>query len=117
MYAIRSYYAPRDWIDEKAGGYLPLEATFVDEQGHAVNLGQLIDRPTLLLPVYYTCPSICSFDLANLAETIRRLKYEGENGFRVLTLSFNTEDTPEVARRTKPNYIHMLGDGFPEERS
>ena len=34
----------------------------------------------------------------------------------MLSLSFNTEDTPEIARRAKPNYTHLLGEGFPEER-
>jgi len=107
---------PRDWILEKTGQFLPLQATFFDEQGRKVVLGELIDQPTLLLPVYYTCPSLCSFDLANLAETLRRLDSLGEKGFRVLALSFNTEDTPAIARATKPNYTHLLDAGFSEER-
>lgn len=108
--------APLDWLEEKTGKYLPLDVYFQDEQGVRVSLRQLIDRPTLLLPVYYTCPSICSFDLANLADTIRRLSYNGPDGFRVLSLSFNTEDTAEIARATKPNYTHLLDQRFPRER-
>ena len=111
-----SLRAPRDWIEEKTGQILPLEAVFYDDQGRKVSLGQLIDRPTLLLPVYYTCPSICSFDLANLAATLRRLNYDEKEPFQVLSLSFNTEDTPEIARATKPNYTHLLDERFPEER-
>jgi len=111
-----SLRAPRDWIEEKTGQMLPLEAVFSDEQGRKVSLGQLIDRPTLLLPVYYTCPSICSFDLANLAATLRRLKYDEKEPFQVLSLSFNTEDTPQIARTTKPNYTHLLDERFPEEK-
>ncbi|MGD9948061.1 MAG: SCO family protein [Desulfobulbus sp.] len=114
--SVDALQAPQDWIQEKTGDYLPLEAVFADDQGRKVRLRRLIDRPTLLLPVYYTCPSICSFDLANLADTIRRLHYNGGNGFRVLTLSFNTDDTPEIARMTKPNYTHLLKESFPEER-
>lgn len=108
--------APKEWMTEHSGGSLPLEAVFVDEQGRKVSLKELIDRPTLLLPVYFTCPSICSFDLANLATTIGRLTYHGEVGFRVVSLSFNTEDTPERARAAKTNYTHLLGNRLPPER-
>lgn len=44
--------APQDWLQEKTGTYLPLDAEFTDEQGRRLTLAKLIDRPTLLLPVY-----------------------------------------------------------------
>ncbi|MBM9613637.1 SCO family protein [Desulfobulbus rhabdoformis] len=112
---IDQLQAPRDWVEEKTGAYLPLDSFFYDEEGRRVRLGQLIDRPTLLLPVYYTCPSICSFDQANLADTIRRLSKKGVHGFHVLSLSFDEEETPEIARQAKPNYTHLFQDDFPEE--
>ncbi len=111
-----SVQAPQDWISEKTGATLPLEALFHDEQGGMVRLGQLINRPTLLLPVYYTCPSICSFDLANLAETVRRLNERGQGDYQVVTLSFNSEETPEIARAAKANYTPLLGENFSGKR-
>ncbi len=105
-----SLKAPQDWVQEKTGDYLPLEAQFNDENGQKISLGQLIDRPTLLLPVYYTCPAICSFDQANLAVSLSRIHSSGSKGFRVVSLSFNAEETPENARQTKPNYTHLLAD-------
>jgi len=48
------------WIEEKTGQYLPLELEFVDEQGDRVQLADIIDRPTIFLPIYFYCPNICS---------------------------------------------------------
>jgi protein SCO1/2 len=107
---------PQDWIREHPGAYLPMDAKFTDEKGRRVTLAQLIDRPTLLLPVYYTCPSICSFDLANLAEAVRRVRFQQEGGYRVITLSFNAEETPQIAAAAKPNFTHFLPENFPEDR-
>lgn len=105
---------PEDWITEKTGDYLPLEATFLNEYGKSVTLGELIDRPTLLLPVYYYCPKACSFDMANLADAVAKTTRQ-PGGFRVITMSFNEQETPEVATIAKPNYTALLGKDFPDE--
>ena len=62
----------KEWVKEQTGKYIPLDASFKNERGETVTLQQLIDRPTLLLPVYYYCPKTCSFDMANLAEALRK---------------------------------------------
>lgn len=107
--------APGDWLQEKTGNVVPLDAVFKNERGETVSLKQLIDRPTLLLPVYYSCPKLCSFDLANLADSIRRTSLAASS-FRVISMSFNAEDTPETAATVKPNYIQLLTKDFPPDR-
>ena len=104
---------PGEWVQEKTGEFVPLEACFKNERGETVKLQQLIDRPTLLLPVYYSCPQLCSFDLANLADAVRRSSLVA-GSFRVISLSFNVDDTPETAALIKPNYTQLLAKGFPE---
>jgi protein SCO1/2 len=52
---------PGEWIEEKTGEHIPLDAVFKNERGETVALRQLVDRPTLLLPIYYRCPTGCSF--------------------------------------------------------
>jgi len=105
--------APGEWVQEKTGGAVPLDAVFKNERGETVTLQQLIDRPTLLLPVYYSCPQLCSFDLANLADAVRRSSLAA-GSFRVISLSFNADDTPETAALIKPNYTQLLAKEFPE---
>lgn len=101
-------------VVEKGGDFLPLEAVFKNEKGEEVSLAQLIDKPTLLLPVYYTCPRACSFDMANLALALQQTKIDHDS-FNILTLSFNDQETPEDAAKAKKNYTHMLKDHFPTE--
>ena len=54
------------WVDEQTGSLLPLDVDFLDENGAGVTLGSLIDKPTILLPIYFYCPNSCSTNLANL---------------------------------------------------
>ncbi len=104
------------WIDEKTGSKLPLTAEFVDEKDAVVTLGSLIEKPTVLLPIYFYCPNSCSTNLANLAAAINRMKLEIGRDYQVIALSFNDQENSEDARIAKNNYIKLLYDGFPEEQ-
>ena len=104
------------WVDEKTGTFLPLEIEFTDENGSMVTLGGLIDKPTILLPIYFYCPNSCPTNLANLAAAINRMKMEIGDDYRAIALSFNHLETPENARTAKNNYLKLLYDGFPEEQ-
>ena len=55
-------------VDEHLGDKVPLDVLLVDEEGRHLRLGESITKPTLLLPVYYSCPATCSMMLANLAQ-------------------------------------------------
>lgn len=104
------------WIDEQTGVKLPLAAEFIDETDSAVTLGGLIEKPAILLPIYFYCPNSCSTNLANLALALNRMKLEVGRDYQVIALSFNEEETPEDARSAKGNYLKLLYDGFPEDQ-
>ena len=104
--------SPGLWVEEKTGEFVPLDTVFRNERGETVSLRQLIDRPTLLLPIYYRCPTGCSFELANLADAIRRSRH-GIDSFRVLSLSFDASETPSTAAEVRPNYTQLLAKDFP----
>lgn len=103
------------WIDEKSGEYIPLDTSFVDEQGTPVTLGELIDRPTLILPNYFYCPGSCSLNLANLATAIKRSQLAPGKDYKVIAFSFDEEEGSEDARAAKRNYLRLLPEDFPEE--
>lgn len=104
---------PSQWITEKTGEYLPLDIEFLDETGRTVRLGDIIDRPTLLLPIYFFCPNICSKNLANLAVAMNSLSARPGKDYRVIALSFNEDENPKIAAQAKINYLKILPDDFP----
>lgn len=104
------------WLVEQTGAYLPLDTKFFDESGTTIILGDLIDKPTVLLPNYFYCPNSCSLNLANLASAVNRMKMSAGKDYRLIALSFNEKDTPADARDAKQNYLKLLYDEFPEEQ-
>ncbi len=111
--APASLEAGKDWVEEKTGDFVPLASRFVDEEGQGVSLADIIDRPTLLLPIYFYCPSACSQNLANLAASLKQLKSVPGKDFRVIAYSFNERETTDDARRAKWNYLKLAGESFP----
>ena len=98
-------------VVEKGGEFIPLEAAFTNAKGEKVTLGQLINKPTLLLPVYFNCPRICSFDMANLALALQQTKLD-QGAFNIITFSFDDLETPKDAAKAKKNYTNMLKGQF-----
>lgn len=101
------------WVTEKTGQYLPLDLEFVDEQGQTVRLGEIIDRPTIVLPIYFYCPNICSKNLANLAIALNNLSGRPGRDYRAIALSFNEVEDYREAAAAKKNYLKILADDFP----
>jgi len=101
-------------IVENTGVKLPLAALFRDENGKEIRLGDIIDRPVILLPAFYTCPRSCSLLISNLAIALNQVSLIPGKDFRVITLSFDTDETPADAKKAKGNYIPLLPKGFPE---
>ncbi len=105
----------REWVTEKNGDFIPLDTRFVDENGEEVTLGSFIDRPTLILPIYFYCPSACSRNLANMAVAMNRLSFDPGKDYRAIALSFSDTETSVNAHRAKQNYLKLVYDGFPED--
>jgi protein SCO1/2 len=103
------------WIAEKTGQYLPLDLEFVDDRGRTVRLAEIIDRPTIVLPIYFYCPNICSRNLANLAIALNSLSARPGKDYRAIALSFNEVENHREAAAAKKNYLKILADDFPAE--
>jgi protein SCO1/2 len=88
-------------IEQKLGASLPLDAQFVDENGAAVTIGQLLGKPTILAFVYYTCPNVCDYLLTNLAGTLTSVAPDAGIRYNVLTISINPAETAADARKAK----------------
>jgi protein SCO1/2 len=95
-------------VDEKLGQIIPLDLTLRDEEGRAVTLRSLVDRPTILTLNYFRCAGICSPQLNGVADVINRTRAEIGKNFQVLTVSFDERDTPDIAARKRTNYLQEI---------
>lgn len=102
-------------IEEKNGQTIPLNLMFADEQGNPVTLKSLMQTPVILNLAYYTCSGICPQLFAGIAQTLPKLKLVPQKDYRVITVSFDEYDTPQIAWETKKNYLKALDIPFPDE--
>jgi protein SCO1/2 len=102
-------------IDEKLGGYVPLDLTFNDENGQKVSLRELIHEPTILALVYLHCPNVCSLLLQNLADVLNKLPADPGKEYFVLAVSFDETEKPSLALEKKKIYLKIIEKPFPED--
>lgn len=95
-------------VYEKLGESIPLDLTFINEDDQEVTLGSLIDKPTILSFVYFDCPGMCSPLLDGISDVVSKMDMELGKDFQVITISFNTNDTPEKARTKKLNFVQNI---------
>lgn len=94
-------------IDQRLGNQVPLEATFRDELGREVKLGQYFHkRPVLLALVYYDCPMLCTQVLNGLTSALGVLKFNAGQEFDVVAVSFDPRETPQLAGAKKQVYLN-----------
>jgi protein SCO1/2 len=94
---------------------LPLDLLLIDETGKSVRLGDLINRPTLILPVYYSCPNVCNFLQAGVAGVVRDLGRMAGKDYQILSISFDDTELPVAARKARKTYTSIAGHGFPKD--
>jgi protein SCO1/2 len=95
-------------IDEKLGMQVAMDTVLKDENGNDVTLRQLIDKPTILIFNYFRCAGICPVLISNMVSVINRIQLDPGKDFRLIAVSFDPTDTPQMAREKKANYLNQL---------
>lgn len=118
---VESVFAQRSGRDRKEfegvgvtrhhGDTIPLDLSFRTAEGDAVELQKYFDgtTPVILNLVYHDCPMLCGLMLNGMTQTLSNLSWTPGQEFRVLTVSFNPRETPEMARTNKETYLDQLG--------
>lgn len=98
-------------IEQRLDQQVPLELPFRDENGKTILLGDLFQpgRPVILSLVYFNCAMLCSQVLAEMAHTMRRLKFDAGKQFEVVTVSFDPRETTSMAAEARSKYLAMYG--------
>jgi protein SCO1/2 len=73
-------------VDEKLGEIIDMDTWFYDENGDKVNLTKFFDKPVVILPIYFFCPTVCSFLQADLAKVLNQIEQAPGKDFNVISL-------------------------------
>jgi len=95
-------------IIEHLDEYIPDDLTFTGTDNQAYNLKQLIDKPTVLMFVYYRCPGICSPLMTSMAEIITKTDLVLGKDFQVITISFDQREGTDLAIKKRDNYLNLI---------
>jgi protein SCO1 len=100
-------------VDEQLGARIPLGLRFRDETGRTVRLGDLITGPTIILPVYYGCTNVCNYLQGGMARALPEIRRTPGTDYRVLSISIDETETPDLAARYQKMYLSALKRPFP----
>ena len=98
-------------VQQHLNAQLPLGASFIDDHGQTVTLGQYFDgkHPVLLSTVYYNCPMLCSEELDGLTSALEMVHLTPGKDFQVVVVSIDPTETSQLAARRKDFYLRRYG--------
>lgn len=95
-------------VTEQIGKTLPLELTFVNDEGKAVTLREYFtntNKPAVVTLVYYDCPLVCDLVLSKQAQVFAKMDYRPGKQFNALIFSFDPRETTAKAAAAKETYL------------
>jgi protein SCO1 len=97
-------------VTQRLNQQLPLDASFVDDTGKTVKLGDYFGKkPALLSLVYFNCPMLCSEELDGVAGALEMVHLTPGKDFDVIVVSIDPNDTPAQAAAKKAYYLKRYG--------
>ena len=97
-------------VSQHLNQQLPLNASFVDESGKTVQLGDYFGaKPAVLTMVYFNCPMLCSEELDGLTGSLEMVHLVPGKDFNVIVISIDPSETPELAAKKKAFYLKRYG--------
>jgi protein SCO1 len=100
-------------IAEHLGSTIPTGLFFTTEANQPVQLKDVLHKPTILSLIYFDCPGVCPQILASVSDVIENIQMELGKDYRVVTVSFNSQDTPERALEKKHQFLHTKSKQHP----
>ena len=107
---VRPPYLTNVGIEQHLDAQVPADLAFVDDEGRQVKLGDYFGKKPLILNlVYYNCPMLCGETLAGMTGAMKMVKFDLGSQFEVVTVSFNPQETPQLAAEKKKDYVRRYG--------
>ena len=93
-------------FDQNLDAAVPLDTLFRDESGRTVLLGDYFgSRPVVMVFAYYDCPMLCTLVINGLSSALKTLSLSPGQDFEIVTVSFDSRDTPASASAKKAAYL------------
>ncbi len=94
-------------FEQRLNETLPLDATFTDETGKRVTLGDYFTsgKPVVLAFVYYQCPMLCTQVMNGISSSLKAVPFTPGLDFDVVLVSFDPRETPAMAAQKKQEHI------------
>lgn len=97
-------------VSQHLNEQLPLSASFIDDKGKSVLLGDYFGkRPALLSMVYYNCPMLCSEEMDGITSSLEMVHLTPGKDFDVIVISIDPSEGPELAAKRKAFYVKRYG--------
>ena len=98
-------------VNQHLNAQLPLSASFTDETGKAVTLGDYFDgkHPAVLALVYYNCPMLCSEEMDGLTSALEMVHLRPGKDFQIVVVSIDPSEGPQLAAKNKAFYLKRYG--------
>ncbi|MBK8099208.1 MAG: SCO family protein [Planctomycetes bacterium] len=97
-------------MENRIGTVVDPSLSFTDDRGYPFTLQQLFpgDKPVLLVPGYYTCPSMCGTVLEALVGALNDVELQPGKDYQLLNVTIDPRETPEVAATRKGTFAAKL---------
>ena len=103
-------------MQEKLGKMVPLDLTFINEEGKNVTLRKLMGgKPTILTLNYYRCAGICTTQLNDLASVVSKLDLAENKDHKVVTVSFAENEPYQLAATKRKNIMASITRPYVED--
>jgi len=97
-------------FDQRLNEQVPLDLPFKDDEGDRVTLRKYFgEKPVILVLAYYRCPMLCTQVLNGLVQGLREMPFTVGKEFSVVTVSFDPNETTDMAAAKKRTYLHSYG--------
>lgn len=94
-------------VEEHLGDSVDPTLTFLDQDGNVVSIDDFLDgeTPVLLTLNYYRCATLCSLQLNALLAGLQELEWSPGDEFRIVTVSIDPREGPELAKGKRDSYL------------
>ncbi len=111
---------PEATIDDARGRQIPLDFTFVNEDGRTVQLQDYFDgkRPVVLQLGYYACPDLCGLVQNAMFRSFENISLVPGEDYQIVSISIDPRETPQLALEKQVAYANRsqnaqaLADGW-----